>query len=109
MMERAPPPLWWTGDLVGCMEDVCWRLRNGGWKEDEVREMMMMDGGDERDRMVSRDLEGVVCHVRVLSLRLLRAGWSTEDVVDSLGYRVEYDVESWLDFQHTKSCLLEAI
>ncbi|KAL7231596.1 hypothetical protein ACSBR2_009765 [Camellia fascicularis] len=109
MVERAAPPLWWTGDLVGCMEDVCWRLRDGGWKEDEVREMMMMDGGDERDRMVSRDLEGVVCHVRVLSLRLLRAGWSAEDVVDSLGYRVENDVESWLDFQHTKSCLLEAI
>lgn len=32
-----------------------------------------------------RDKKGVVWHVRVLSLRLLRAGWSTEDVVDSLG------------------------
>ncbi|PSS30657.1 Deoxyribodipyrimidine photo-lyase [Actinidia chinensis var. chinensis] len=103
---------WWSGDLVGCMEEACCRLRDGGWREEEVREMTMMDGGDGSARTMVRDRESVAWHLRVLSRRLLRAGWSTEDVVDSLGFHCESgvpDMESWLDFQHTKSCLLEAI
>ncbi|GFY86685.1 hypothetical protein Acr_05g0003240 [Actinidia rufa] len=103
---------WWSGDLGGCMEEACCRLRDGGWREEEVREMTMMDGGDGSARTAVRDRESVAWHVRVLSRRLLSAGWSTEDVVDSLGCYCESggpDMESWLDFQHTKSCLLEAI
>nr|GMD58573.1 ATP-dependent 6-phosphofructokinase [Ipomoea batatas] len=95
-------PRWWGEDLDGCLEEVARRLRNGGWKEEDVREMMMMDGGDQggdldhdhdhdhhdNDKMnggMITDREGVAWRVRSLSKTLLRAGWSTEDVVDSLG------------------------
>ncbi|XP_059643202.1 uncharacterized protein LOC132285053 [Cornus florida] len=105
---------WWSGHLGGCLEEVCWTLRDGGWKEEEVREMMMMDGGDGLDHHHSErhHNKGVVWHVRGLSLRLLRAGWSTEDVVDSLGCHVENengifpDEDTWFDFHHTKNCCL---
>lgn len=49
---------WWSGVLGGCFDEVCWRLREGGreggWDEKEVREMMLMDGGDETKR--ARDI-----------------------------------------------------
>ncbi|PPR85781.1 hypothetical protein GOBAR_AA34910 [Gossypium barbadense] len=91
---------WWNRDEVeregesrigACMEEVFWRLREGGWKEEEVREMMMMiDGSDHNEnKEMSRtqlmmDGEDAAWHVRVLSVVLLRAGWSREDVVHSL-------------------------
>ncbi|KAK3030430.1 hypothetical protein RJ639_039187 [Escallonia herrerae] len=110
---------WWRGELGGCLEEVCWRLRDGGWKEEDVREMMMMDGRDDEAEYHVHDRErrwsperGVAWHVRVLSLRLLRAGWSTEDVVDSLGLPPEdhhhhhdgVDREAWLEFRYTSKC-----
>ncbi|KAK6152827.1 hypothetical protein DH2020_012466 [Rehmannia glutinosa] len=78
---------WWSGDLGGCLEEVCWKLRDGGWREEDVREMMMMDGCDEVSSSDQEplDRECVEWRVRVMSARLLRAGWSTEDVVESLG------------------------
>lgn len=85
---------WWSsGELGGCLEEVFWTLREGGWAEEEVREMMMIDGvgGDYRDGggpEVLWDREGVVWHVRLMSLVLLRAGWTREDVVYSLGLPV---------------------
>ncbi|KAL3525554.1 hypothetical protein ACH5RR_013926 [Cinchona calisaya] len=106
---------WWSGELSGYLEEVFWRLRNGGWKEEDVREMMMMDGcddeNDDHDPQINDnnnvliDKDGVVWHVRVLSKRLLRGGWSTEDVVESLGFPDDYigdppDEDSWFDFQH---------
>ncbi|KAL1060498.1 hypothetical protein V6Z11_1Z093900 [Gossypium hirsutum] len=33
--------------LGGCLEEVFWRLRDGGWREEEVKDMMMMDGCDQ--------------------------------------------------------------
>ncbi|KAM7516401.1 hypothetical protein LguiA_005984 [Lonicera macranthoides] len=102
---------WWSGDYFGgCLEELYWRLRDGGWKEEDVREMMMMDGGDrppDRGKRGEGSREGVVWHVRVLSTRLLRAGWSMEDVVDSLGFLEDNqkgiiaDGEAWHDFQRT--------
>ncbi|XAR51419.1 hypothetical protein NMG60_11006041 [Bertholletia excelsa] len=118
---------WWSGGyLAGCMEEVCSKLKDGGWRQEEVREMTMMDGGDERDRKGRCRLEdgekflageGLARHLRILALRLLRAGWSREDVVDSLGWNVESgsggaDVESWWKIQHLKylrSSSLEAM
>ncbi|XP_074300290.1 uncharacterized protein LOC141631527 [Silene latifolia] len=79
---------WWRGELGECMEEVTWRLREGGWCEDDVREMMMMDGGGGGGgdvRHVSGGKEGVVRHVRGLSIELLKGGWSVNDVVYSLG------------------------
>ncbi|KAK7252743.1 hypothetical protein RIF29_36919 [Crotalaria pallida] len=113
---------WWgemKGELGGCLEGVLRRLREGGWRENEIREMMMvMDGHDEleekkekSERCLWKDKEGgMVWHVRVLSLMLLRAGWSREDVVYSLGViggggdddDDDDDDEgmSWLEFYH---------
>ncbi|KAF8410285.1 hypothetical protein HHK36_002810 [Tetracentron sinense] len=81
----------WRGVLGDYFEEMSWRLREGGWTEEEMREMMTMDGDDdeEKPRVVLRDKESVVWHVRLLSLTLLRAGWSTEDVVCSLGFHDE--------------------
>lgn len=99
---------WWScmnGELGGCLEDVFWRLRDGGWKEEEIREMMMMNCGDEEEEgkqcapVMShsvKDKEAIVWHVRVLSLMLLRAGWSREDVVYSLGVLGD-ESKSWLE------------
>ncbi|PIM99703.1 hypothetical protein CDL12_27797 [Handroanthus impetiginosus] len=107
---------WWSADLGGCLEEVCWRLRNGGWKEEDVREMMMMDGCDEinnGDNISDEplDIKCVEWRVRTLSARLLRSGWSTEDVVESLGFCPDdfdqssvLDGDSWFDFQHIASC-----
>lgn len=112
---------WWSGELGGCLEEVFWRLRNGGWKEKDAREMMMMDGYDDvcgydnhrdNDHGFNNngliDREDVFWHVGVLSKRLLRAGWSTEDVMESLGFPEDYlndppldgDGDSWFDFQY---------
>ncbi|KAM1175093.1 hypothetical protein FF1_027558 [Malus domestica] len=83
---------WWSGeDLAECLEEVFWRLREGGWKEEEVKEMMMMDGCGEKVRsgphMTGDGYEeaGVEWRVKVLSMVLLRGGWTKEDVMDSLG------------------------
>ncbi|GAB4848850.1 hypothetical protein Ancab_003644 [Ancistrocladus abbreviatus] len=107
---------WWSGELGGCLEDVMWRLRDGGWREEEVREMMIMDGdccsgnqkrGGGGDGCLS-DREGVLRHVRTLSRELLKGGWSIDDVVYSLGDEdgeIESGIlegESWVDLDYEK-------
>ncbi|XP_019085089.1 PREDICTED: uncharacterized protein LOC104713723 [Camelina sativa] len=41
---------WWSASgcegLSACLDDAFWKLREGGWTEDEVRDMMMMNGVD---------------------------------------------------------------
>lgn len=66
--------------LDRCLGEMAWRLRAGGWGEEEVREMLNGEG----DRTVVRDREGLMWHVQLLSLALLRAGWSAKDVADSM-------------------------
>ena len=120
MAEGGGKGWWWggvKGELGGCMEGALWRLREGGWREEEVREMMMvMDGGDreeeEREKEKKEtekqnwvkvtDVEAMTWHVRVLSLVLLRAGWSREDVVESLGV-VGDEGKSWLEFHQEQT------
>ncbi|XVF15361.1 hypothetical protein REPUB_Repub09cG0145600 [Reevesia pubescens] len=88
---------WWSkgeleagSELGGCLEEVFWRLREGGWRDEEVREMMMMDGYDHNQNkekygtQLVMDGEDAAWHVMVLSVVLLRAGWTREDVVYSL-------------------------
>ncbi|KAK6796737.1 hypothetical protein RDI58_004438 [Solanum bulbocastanum] len=100
---------WWSEDLEGYLEDVFLRLTEAGWKEEDVREMMMMDdSGDRRrcsDAGVFANKKEVESHVSLLSKRLLRAGWSTEDVVDTLGSSEEIFMEedSCIDFYHKTS------
>ncbi|KAE8675640.1 Detected protein of unknown function [Hibiscus syriacus] len=74
--------------LGACLEEGFWRLRKGGWTEEEVRDMMMMIDDDldlnDRGTRFVMDNEDAEWHVRVLSIVLLRAGWTREDVVYSL-------------------------
>ncbi|XP_038883397.1 uncharacterized protein LOC120074372 [Benincasa hispida] len=77
---------WWNeGEfemgLDGCLEDVFWKLREGGWREEDVRDMMMMDGHDRRLEQSGPTMEKLrasVCEI------LLSGGWSRDDVVYSL-------------------------
>ncbi|ESQ46196.1 hypothetical protein EUTSA_v10000248mg [Eutrema salsugineum] len=50
MVARHPTRGWWSAlgcdRLRACLDDAFWKLREAGWKEDEVRDMMMMDGVD---------------------------------------------------------------
>ncbi|XP_002531995.2 uncharacterized protein LOC8275941 [Ricinus communis] len=115
VVARADTLGWWNGgeyledsSLGDCLEDVFWKLRDGGWREEDVREMMMIDGCDEkRENGCGGDGDGgrvqngkldVVWHVRVLSVVLLRAGWSREDVVYSLDLQDLEDSKCCLDF-----------
>ncbi|XVE86937.1 hypothetical protein DITRI_Ditri18aG0075300 [Diplodiscus trichospermus] len=97
MVARGATRGWWSrgeteggAGLGGCLDEVYWRLREGGWREEDVREMMMMDGCDHNDNKgksgnhLVRDAEDAALHVRFLSVVLLRAGWTREDVVYSL-------------------------
>ena len=53
-VARGPTCGWWSAlscdeRLRACLDDAYWKLREAGWKEDEVREMMMMMDGLDRD------------------------------------------------------------
>ncbi|KAK9228488.1 hypothetical protein WN944_021439 [Citrus x changshan-huyou] len=106
---------WWRAGcenthvgLECCMDEVFWRLRDGGWREEEVREMMMVvDGHDDPTSEVqlvgdSTGRGSVERHVRLLSLVLLRAGWSKEDVVYSLNLQ-DHGSFNGLDSKEGKS------
>ncbi|CAL9084276.1 unnamed protein product [Musa textilis] len=70
------------------------RLREGGWRDEEVGEMVL--GGSDGygigapaaadPAAVLRDQEGVLRQLQLLSLALLRGGWSADDVVESMGW-----------------------
>lgn len=118
IVERGDTRGWWCSEegyrlgLSACLEEVFWRLRDGGWTEEEVREMMtVMDGCDREGRdsavcqLVGDNLiteEDLTWHVRVLSLVLLRAGWTKEDVVYSLDLddEIDGDESAGLEFHH---------
>lgn len=105
VVARGETRGWWSGDecFGGCLEEVFWRLREGGWAEEEVREMMMMDGCDGMIEKSgphvmgdSEDETSVGWRVRVLSMVLLRGGWTREDIVDCLGVEDECLRDNWL-------------
>ncbi|XP_061371588.1 uncharacterized protein LOC133314160 [Gastrolobium bilobum] len=116
MADASGGRWWWWGRVKGelgvCLEGVVCRLRDGGWREEEIREMMTVTEEDEEEEETKKDKhelklkdkEAMVWHVRVLSLILLRAGWSREDVVDSLGV-VGDEGKSWLEFHQEQSTL----
>ncbi|CAL9072816.1 uncharacterized protein LOC103981588 [Musa acuminata AAA Group] len=70
------------------------RLREGGWRDEEVGEMVLW-GSDgygigasaaADPAAVLRDQEGVLRKLQLLSLALLRSGWGADDVVESMGW-----------------------
>lgn len=94
---------WWSGELDGCLERVWWRLREGGWNEDDVREMMMMT--TEVDQPTFHlDWQTTVMS---LSATLVRGGWPAHEVEDLLGEPVRHgygaavaDGDSCIEFHH---------
>ncbi|XP_028764280.1 uncharacterized protein LOC114722414 [Neltuma alba] len=80
---------WWrsgaTEGVGKCLEGACCRLREGGWREEEIREMMKGGEDEVEGGGPPEDQGDVALHVRLWSRRLLRAGWSRDDVVYSLG------------------------
>ncbi|KAL3640367.1 hypothetical protein CASFOL_015335 [Castilleja foliolosa] len=83
LAARSDTRWWWGGELGGCMDEACRILRGGGWREEDVREMVMMDGCDgfdREDRSASEEpLDSEL--VWLMSDKLLCAGWSREDIV----------------------------
>ncbi|KAK5843500.1 uncharacterized protein LOC108469096 [Gossypium arboreum] len=110
---------WWRKEeeefrLGGCLEEVFWRLRDGGWREEEVKDMMMMDGCDQtqiKPKIGTRPLidgDDAAWHTRVLSVVLLRAGWSREDVLYSLDLDdIDGDEGLYLELQSPSSCCID--
>lgn len=102
---------WWWDDggakgvIGGCLERVVWKLREGGWSEDEIREMMTVEEEEtqnekkKQELLKLKDKEAMTRHLRVLSKVLLRAGWSREDLVYSLGVGAD-EVVSRSEFHH---------
>ncbi|XP_014520489.1 uncharacterized protein LOC106777419 [Vigna radiata var. radiata] len=92
---------WWWGmakeELGGCLDRTVWKLREGGWTEEEIREMVTVEEKKKIHELKLNNKEDMARHVRVLSLVLLRAGWSREDVVYSLGV-VGDEEKSTLEF-----------
>eukprot|EP01018_Ginkgo_biloba_P002094 Gb_06072 [translate_table: standard] len=80
----------WLASYLGDLES---RLRNGGWKEDDISDMInppaasfssrnqVCKGSDRHNLM-----ESLAFHVDLLSISLRKAGWSAKDVVESLDF-----------------------
>ncbi|KAF5181663.1 Atp-dependent 6-phosphofructokinase, partial [Thalictrum thalictroides] len=79
--------------LSDFFEEISWKLKDGGWNDEEVKEMIVTEENDEVKKRVVRlkDKKSVAWHVKFLSLSLLRAGWSKEDVVYSFGFGEDDD------------------
>ncbi|XP_044491679.1 uncharacterized protein LOC123215582 [Mangifera indica] len=112
VVARGETRGWWNDGgglrLDCCLEAAFWKLRDGGWREEEVREMMLMDGCDEDDQKAEEKIgaqliwsnfkDRIAWQMRVLSLVLLRAGWSREEVEYSLSLE---------DFDHYDSSKID--
>ncbi|KAF8083364.1 hypothetical protein N665_0778s0016 [Sinapis alba] len=63
-VARGPTLGWWSAlscdeRIRACLDDVFWKLREAGWKEDEVREMMMVMDGVDGDTYTKALLHGM--------------------------------------------------
>ncbi|XP_010245615.1 PREDICTED: uncharacterized protein LOC104589115 [Nelumbo nucifera] len=99
---------WRRGVPYRIFKEVSSRLREGGWTEEEVRDMMMTtegDDGKEGGSSFLKDRHSLELHLRLLSFTLLRAGWRIHDVVYSLGFHEGgiLDADSCLDVLITKA------
>lgn len=86
---RREMPRWVEGYIgkIGCV------LREGGWGESEIREMVevaaggMFEGGGEAVLVDNQAvLDALLLKVDKLSDSLRKAGWSSEEVSDALGF-----------------------
>ncbi|KAF9622959.1 hypothetical protein IFM89_035674 [Coptis chinensis] len=100
----------WRSVLGEYFDEISWKLKDGGWSDEEVREMTEETNETKRRVVCLKDKDSVAWHVKFLSLSLLRAGWSKEDVVYSFGFEdgVVPDVNSSLDVQDSNSNSLQA-
>ncbi|WOL17695.1 hypothetical protein Cni_G26488 [Canna indica] len=92
--QRGSP---WEERVELRLEEAGRRLRKGGWSDEDVGEMVAvgMDGVDEEwlgasageyPSKVLRNQGSVLRQLQLLSLSLIRGGWSAEEVVESMGW-----------------------
>lgn len=73
--------------LAGYLGDIGSRLRNGGWKEDEISDMINPPASCFQKGSDSQNLvESLAFHVDLLSVSLRKAGWSAKEVFESLDF-----------------------
>ncbi|KAG6512586.1 uncharacterized protein LOC121978709 [Zingiber officinale] len=86
--ERICSP--WEARVEQLLQEARQRLKEAGWAEEEVAEMIApaSDAPAVGDSPCSeiRGEGGVLRHVKLLSLALLRGGWSAGEVVESMGW-----------------------
>ncbi|KAJ6366869.1 hypothetical protein OIU77_003280 [Salix suchowensis] len=86
-MRRSEIPKW-VGDYIEKIGSV---LREGGWKESDIEEMVEVSAsGFFEGEMVILDnqavLDALLLKVDRFSDSLRKAGWSSEEVSDALGF-----------------------
>lgn len=86
--ERICSP--WEARVEQLLLEASQRLKKAGWAEEEVAEMIA-PASDAAAVGVSAGPElrgkiGVLRHAKLLSLALLRGGWSAGEVVESMGW-----------------------
>eukprot|EP00250_Pteridium_aquilinum_P018423 c24083_g2_i1 orf=614-2707(-) len=98
--------------LVPYFKDMEKRLRRGGWKEDEIEEMMVAAlFTDElfRDKQTRREIQDILgTTANALSVSLQKAGWSEPDVSDilSLDLKHPYGMHASDEINYAKANLI---
>ncbi|XP_010555433.1 PREDICTED: uncharacterized protein LOC104824931 [Tarenaya hassleriana] len=103
---RGPTLGWWSAlpdeCLTACLDDAFWKLRDGGWSEDEVRDMM--NGDDAISDGVGHGIRRVIRRrITDAAQTLSRAGWSREDVEYALDHRESCGCDRNVKRNHDRS------
>ncbi|KAJ7524806.1 hypothetical protein O6H91_17G023000 [Diphasiastrum complanatum] len=71
------------------LENMAGQLRNGGWKENDISEMVDADSFPDSRKCLVWDrqsvLDDLTSKVNMLSISLKKAGWSAQEVSEALG------------------------
>ncbi|KAJ7565980.1 hypothetical protein O6H91_02G083800 [Diphasiastrum complanatum] len=76
--------------LERILDDVSTQLRSGGWKEDDISEIVdassLTSGGRIQPLDRQSVLEGLALQLDFLSASLRKAGWSVQDVAETISF-----------------------
>ncbi|KAI3903488.1 hypothetical protein MKW98_032142 [Papaver atlanticum] len=79
----------WRLKLEDKFEEIKRSLKNGGWSDDEVKEMITTTTTktiDHKSELNVKGRESLKEYLSLLSVRLVCSGWSREDALYSLGF-----------------------
>nr|KYP43879.1 hypothetical protein KK1_034659 [Cajanus cajan] len=79
--HRRDRPKWLEG-YVGLMGSV---LRDGGWSESDISEMVSLSASDPGFTQNQGGMEALLFKAETFSDSLRKSGWSSEEVSDALG------------------------